>query len=79
MPALKFRCIPNKVRSRIGAQPQRDVVWLHRFPDHPYEVIAQGIEVRLVSELGREGFQGLSSVVLLAVEAAVYERLYAMP
>ena len=38
----------------LGAQPQRDVGGLHRLPDHPYEVVAQGVQVRLVSELGRE-------------------------
>ena len=28
-------------RSRIGAQPQGDVGWLHRLPYHPYEVVVQ--------------------------------------
>jgi len=48
---------------------------LHRLPDYPHQVVAQGIQVRLVSKLGREGFQGLGCVVLTAVEALVYEAL----
>ena len=40
------------LRSRIGAQPQGDVGWLHSLPYHPYEVIAQGIQVSLISKLG---------------------------
>src|SRR3712207_2737136 len=48
---------------------------LHRFPYHPYKLGVQGVEVRLVPELGREGFQGLSSVVLPSVETAVYKAL----
>src|SRR5215203_6512046 len=62
-------------RGCIGTQPQRDVCWLHSLPDHSQQIVTQGVEVRLVSELGREGFQGLSSVVLLPVEAAVYKPL----
>jgi hypothetical protein len=41
--------------SGILAQPQRDVGWLHGLPHHPDEVVTQGIEIRLVSKLGREG------------------------
>src|SRR5215210_3474091 len=44
------------VSRRIGAQPQRHVGWLHRLPYHPYQVVAQGIQVRLISELGGECF-----------------------
>src|SRR5215211_4591237 len=40
---------------------------------------AQCLQVRLISELGRERFQGLSGVVLAAIEAPVYERLYGPP
>ena len=54
----------------IGAQPQRDMGGLHRLPYRSYQIIAQGVEVRFVLELGREGFQGFGCVVLLAVEAA---------
>src|SRR5215203_1291007 len=63
------------LRGLVGAQPQRDVGWLHSLPYHPHQVVAQGIQVRLVPELDREGFQGLSGVVLPSVEAPVYERL----
>ena len=61
--------------SRLGAQPQRGVSRLHRLPNHPYQIVAQGFQVGLVPELGGEGFQGLPRVVLPAVEAAVDERL----
>src|SRR5215217_4467564 len=60
-------------------QPQRDVGRLHRLPNYPHEVVVQGFEVCLVPELGREGFEGLSSVVLLTVEAPVYETLDSTP
>ena len=56
-------------------QPQRDVLWLHRLPYHPYQVIAQCVEIGIVTQLGGEGFQGLSGIVLLTVEAPVYEGL----
>src|SRR5215203_6653738 len=57
----------------IGSQPQRDVLRLHRLPDHTYQVIAQSVQIGLVAQSGREGFQGLSRIVLPAVEAPVYE------
>src|SRR5215211_2902584 len=66
-------------RSTIGAQPQRDVCGLHRLPHHLHQVVAQGVEVSLVSQLGREGCKRLCCVVLAAVEAPVYERLDAAP
>jgi hypothetical protein len=40
----------------VGTQPQRDVGGLHRLPHDSYEVAAQGVEIRLVTQLGREGF-----------------------
>ena len=52
---------------------------LHRFPHHTYQIVAQGLEVCLVPELGREGFQGLPRVVLTALEASIYERLNSSP
>jgi hypothetical protein len=61
--------------SRLGSQPQRGVGGLHRLPYHPNQVVAQCLQVRFVSYLGREGFQGLSGIVLAPVEATVYERL----
>src|SRR5215204_2042920 len=60
---------------RIGTQPQRDMCGLHSLPYHPHQVFAQGVQVCLVPKLGGECFQGLSRVVLPAVEAAVYEGL----
>ena len=65
------------VGSRVGTQPHRDVRRLHRLPDHLQQIVAQSIEVRLFSELGGEALEGLSGIILLAVEAPVYERLYA--
>src|SRR5215210_5151752 len=52
---------------------------LHRFPHHSHQVVIEGFQVRLVLQLGGEHFQGLSSIVLPAVEAAVYQRLDATP
>ena len=66
------------LRSCIEAQPQRDVGWLHRISYHPYQVIAQRLQVSFVAQLHREPFERLSRVVLPAVEAAVDERLDAM-
>src|SRR5215218_10247134 len=60
---------------RLGAQPQRHVCGLHGLPDYTFQITAQRFEIRLVPELGREGFQGLLCVVLPAVEAAVDEGL----
>ena len=45
----------------------------------PDKVVSQGAEIRLVSELDREGLERLRRVVLSAVEAAVYKTLYAVP
>src|SRR5215204_5532247 len=63
------------LRGCVGAQPQRDVRRLHRLPHYPHQIAAQGVEVSLVPELRREGFQGLPRVVLLAIEPAIYEGL----
>src|SRR5688572_8148980 len=38
-------------------------------PDHPHQILAQCIEVRLFSELCGEALEGLSRIILLAVEA----------
>jgi hypothetical protein len=45
---------------------------LHRFPYHANEIVAHSVEVRLISELGTEGFQCLGRIVLAPVEAAIY-------
>src|SRR5215217_6989613 len=58
-----------------GTQPQRDVHRLHCLPYHSHQIVTQSIEVRLVAKRGRERFERLRSVVLVAEEAAVYERL----
>src|SRR5215213_8868830 len=63
----------------IGSQPQRDVLRLHRLPDHTYQVIAQSVQVGLVSELGRESLQRLCCIILPPVEAPIYEALDVMP
>src|SRR3712207_1663481 len=64
---------------RIRTQPQRDVSWLHRLPYHPYQVLAQRLQIRLVSQLGREVFQGLSGIILPPIKVAIYEGLDAPP
>src|SRR5918997_2199597 len=63
----------------IRTQPQRDMNWLHRPPHDPDQVVAQGVEIRLVSKLGREALQRLYSVVLPTVEAAIDKALDAAP
>src|SRR5687768_11001039 len=63
-------------RGCVGPQPQSDVLWLHRLPHHSHQIVAQSIEVRLVSKLGGEALESLSRVILSSVEAPIYERLY---
>jgi hypothetical protein len=53
------------------------VGWLHRFSYRTYQVIAQSVQVCLITQLGGEGFQGLSNVALTAVETPLDETLYA--
>src|SRR5215212_2749117 len=53
--------------------------WLYCLLDDTHEFAGQIFEVRLVPQLEGEGFEGLPRVVLAAVEAAVYERLDAVP
>src|SRR5215218_7622974 len=65
--------------SGIRAQPQRDVGGLHRPAHDPDEVVLQGVEIRLVSKLGREARKRLFSIVLPTVEAAVDKALDAAP
>src|SRR5918998_3042564 len=52
---------------------------LYRLPDDPDQLVVQRVQVRFVAQAGRERFQGLSGVVLAAVEAPVYEGLDASP
>ena len=42
---------------------------------HPNQAVVQCLQVGLVPELGREGFQGLPRVVLPSVEATIHEGL----
>src|ERR671911_2941758 len=65
--------------SGIRTQPQSDVGGLHRPAHDPDEVVAQGVEIRLVSKLGREGLQCLYRVVLPTVETAVDKVMDAAP
>ena len=60
-------------------QPQRDVRGLHRLPYHPHQFGFQRVEVRLVPQLGRVGFESLSRVVLPALEATIHESLHPTP
>ena len=53
--------------------------WLHRLPDHVNQIGAERVQVCFVAQLGREGLEGFTGVVLTAVEATVYERLEAKP
>src|SRR5215213_4337887 len=66
---------PLTLSGRLGSHPQREVDRLHRLPHYFHQIIAQGLEVCFVPELGREGFQSLPGIVLAAVEAAVYKGL----
>jgi len=44
------------LRSRLWVQPQGDVLGLHGVPGHPYEVLAQRIQVRLLLQsAGKSG------------------------
>src|SRR5829696_103910 len=67
------------LRDRFRTQPQGDVGGLHRLRHHPYEVIIERLQVRLVAQPGREGFERLSRVVLAPVEVTVDKRLDATP
>src|SRR5919112_3143080 len=64
------------VGSLIGAQPQRDVGRLHRLPHYVHQFVIQSLQVRLIPQLCSEGLQGLSCIILPAVEAAVNEALH---
>jgi hypothetical protein len=74
------RALPNlllAIRGPVGTQPERDVGRLHRLPYHTSKIVVQRLQVCLVAKPGGEGFQGLSCVVLPAVETAVDKRLNA--
>jgi hypothetical protein len=67
-------CLPA-FRPGTGAQPQRDVLGLHRLPHRREQLGVQSVDVRLVTELRGERFEGLRRVVLTSVETPVYESL----
>src|SRR5215203_3559365 len=50
--------------------------WLHSLSHYPYEVLAQGFKIRLLSQAGVKGLKGLSGIVLPAVEALIDEPLH---
>jgi hypothetical protein len=62
-------------RTGIGTQPASDVRRLRRLLYRVRQVVPQGVEVCLVSELGREIFERLRGVVLTKAETPIYERL----
>src|SRR5215208_7231255 len=64
------------LRSGIGTQPKRDVCWLHRLRNHPHQVAAHGIRVRLVPWRCREGFEGLSGLFDPFTTERVYFYVY---
>src|SRR5215213_8766905 len=72
---MSARCFLLSLSSGSGCNHIRDVGRLHRLPYHPYQLGVQRVEISLVSELGGEGFQGSSRVVLPPVEPAVDEAL----
>src|SRR5215212_4376347 len=78
-PMIDLPIVTRPITKALGVpEPHAHVCRLHRLPHHSDEVVAEGSQVRFVAQFGREGFKGLSRIVLVAVEAAVYERLYAL-
>src|SRR5258707_3309004 len=57
------------------AKPQRDMRWLHCFVDGRYQMLAQLVEIDLITQCRAESSESLGSVIFAAVEAAVDERL----
>src|SRR3712207_6563862 len=64
---------------RLGTQPQRGGLGPPRDVGCPHEVVAQGVQICLLSQPGGEGGEGLCGVVLASVEAPIYEALDASP
>src|SRR5215203_3665816 len=69
-----LRCF-SSTQCQFGTQPQGDVGRLHSLPNHPHQIVAHCLQVRLVPQPGGERLKGLPGVVLLAVEPTVDERL----
>src|SRR6266699_6511647 len=59
-------------------QPERDMGWLHRLLHHRQQALAQLVQVHLVAQGGTESGQGLSGVILAAVETPVNNPLDAL-
>lgn len=53
--------------------------WLHSVPHHTHQLLAQGVEIGLIPELGRERFECLPCIVFVAVETTVYDGLDTAP
>ena len=56
-------------------EPHAHVSRLHRLPHDSHQIVAQGIEVRLVPELRGEALKSFPRIILTSVEAPVYESL----
>ena len=66
-------------RSRLGAKPQADMLGLHGGTDYPHQLVAQGAQVRLVTQPDVEGGESLCGVVLPSVKASIHEALHPTP
>jgi hypothetical protein len=51
IPLRESLLLPLVPGGGVGTQPQRDVLRLHRFPNHSHQIVAQGIDFRLVPKL----------------------------
>ena len=63
-----YSCTSLPLGAGSGRSHKETVGWLHRLPHDSYEIATQGVEVHLVTQLGREGFR---------VFLASYLRLFA--
>ena len=57
------------------SKPQRGLGRLHGLVDDRQQLTAEGVEVDLIAQAGRERLDGLGGVVLAAVEAPIHHRL----
>src|SRR5215208_6671397 len=63
------------LRNRIGTQPHGHVSRLHGLTHHTYQVVIEGLQIRLLPQLDGERFEGLPRIILAPIEAAIYEGL----
>ena len=67
---FRTSCLANGVMqdrtlsSHLGSQPQGDVGWLRRLPHHPHQIVAKGVWVCFVAQLGRGALKSLPRDVL---------------